>query len=156
MSNPTTEQLTRLVNISSDPHDLDARVAHQFGAEHRAAARLVAVQVNGARWVFGEGSFQTLASTAVAWRVLRRPTSLVLALTSIFVLLACLYPPFSLNVQGELVVHTGFFSLFGEPSTGMRRGAVNVPLLAVECLVLVCVGAAMYLLAQRFEHAPKA
>lgn len=54
MSNPSEQQLLRLVTISDDSSDLVTRVAHQFGVEHAAAALLLAIKTNGAKWVLAE------------------------------------------------------------------------------------------------------
>ena len=147
---PNTEQLVRLVSIADDVDDLDTRVAHQFGQEYVDSARLVAVQMNGARWVFGTVT-ESLSGFTKVWRVIQRPSGLVLSATCLLAIWALLYLPYIFTAQ-EVSIHMGFFSIFPELAPNRNQGAINVQLLSIEMLVIAAVGAVCYLLALRVEH----
>jgi hypothetical protein len=149
MAQPSSDQLLRLVQAAVDVHDLDTRVSHQFGIEHVAAARLVAVRVNGAKWVF-ESSPTSESLGPRRFQVLLRPPNAVLAVASALATLAILWPPFVVVAEG-LTFHKGFFSIFAESVPGDSRGAVNVALLAIELITIAGVGAVLYVLALRVE-----
>lgn len=150
MVTPTEQQLLTLVHQSSTVGELDERVSHQFGTGHVAVARLLAVRVNGARWVF-ETDPSAPSEVYKTFRVLGRPQNIVLLLFSFLAVLALLWPPFVLAFQDGSSWHMGFFSIFDGPGT-TRRGAVNVLLLAIELVFIASVGGTLYILAQRIER----
>lgn len=150
MAHPTEQQLTDLVHVSDDVSDLDTRVSLQFGAEHIAAARLSAVRVKGYKWVFGSQRHPSKRVTHALGVVLGTPPNAVLAIAAAILLLVLLFPPFQLTLPNGMTLHTGFFFILDAEA---RRGTVNVALLAIECFVVVVVGAITYFLAQRVDRA---
>lgn len=153
MSEPSTDQLANLVNISENIDDLDMRVAHQFGGEYIDRARLIAVQLNGARWVFARHVDPGLSTVAVVNRALRRPSTVALCLFCVFGIAALLWPPYFLIIEGSVVVHTGFHSIFGTPQGERSPGAINSALLAIELLSLTAIGAISFFIASRIDRA---
>jgi hypothetical protein len=129
MATASERQLLNLVHLSSTVGELDERVAHQFGSEHIPAAQLLAVRENGARWVFGSNP-NPPSEIYKTFRVLGRPSSILLLLSCFFAIVALVWPPFFLTLQDGTSWHMGFFSIFGEPG-GSRRGAVNVSRLSL-------------------------
>jgi hypothetical protein len=149
MAHATDRQLADLVRESATVRELDERVSHQFGPAHIPGARLLAVREKGAAWVFGPVA-EPPSEIYKTFRVLGRPTSIVLWFSSCLVLLALAWPPFALVHDGGSW-HIGFSSIFGELNAS-RRGSVNVPLLAIELICIAAVGAALFFLAQRIER----
>lgn len=150
MAQPTEHQLLTLVHQCSAVGELDERVSHQFGTDHIAAARLLAVRLNGARWVFGtDPNPQT--EVYKTFRVLGRPQNIVLLVFAVLAVFALLWPPFVLTLQDGSSWHMGFFSIFDGPGA-TRRGAVNGLLLAIELVFIASVGGVLYVLAQRVER----
>lgn len=152
MAHPTDQQLTDLIHISYDVNDLDTRVSLQFGVEHIAAARLSAIRVKGYKWVFGSRQRPSKRVAHALKDVLATPPNLVLAIAAAVLLLVLLFPPFQLTFPNGITLHTGFFFMLDVTSTETMRGTVNVALLAIECFVVVGVGAVAYLLAQRVDR----
>lgn len=150
MPRATESQLLNLVHLSSTVGELDERVSRHFGAEHIPADRLLAVRVNGARWVF-ESDSNPPSETYKTFRVIGRPSSLVLLASVFFGVVAFIWPPFILTLQDGGTWHMGFFYIFDGPGD-TRRGAVNVWLLLLELVVIAAVGSALYLIAQRIER----
>lgn len=153
MSEPRTDQLANLVNISENVDDLDVRVAHQFGEEYIERARLIAVQLNGARWVFARHVDPGLSTAAVVNRALRRPSTATLCIFCLFGIVALLWPPHSLIIEGSAVVHTGFHSIFGAHQGERSPGSINSALLAIELVSLSAIGAASFFIASRIDRA---
>jgi len=145
----TEPQLLRLIQGSANVQELDERVAHQYGSDHIPEARLRAVELCGAKWVFGHEP-QPQSTSYKVGRVLGRPQNIVLWVSVVLAALAILYPPYVATVQG-ITYHMGFHSLFHEISA-RNIGGINTPLLCVELLSIGGIGGALYVLAGRIEE----
>jgi len=131
--------------------ELDELVTTRYGSDHVPAARLAAVLLHGAKWVFGtEPTSQS--NLAKIWRALLRPTNAVLLSGCAAAIFAFVWPPYTVTLQPGLSVHVGFFSIFSE-SASARHGAVNVSLLSLELLAVAALTAAGFFVAQRVESA---
>lgn len=150
MAQASQSQLLELINQCSTVGELDTRVSHQFGAEHVAAARLLAVRVNGARWVF-ESHAEPPSEIYKVFRILGKPSNIVLLGASLCAVIALLWPPIILKLQDGSSWHMGFFSIFVEPSE-TKRGSINISLLLSELLVIYSVGAVLWLIARQIER----
>jgi hypothetical protein len=150
VSTPTQDQLVRHVLESASVADLETRVAHMHGTEHIAQAKLVAVQLKGTHWVFGELRTPKRSPFPALQATLTIPSNAVLAVTGLALLAALFFPPRVLLLPDGLSIHTGFAFLLGAAES-RRLGAVNVSLLAIELATLAAVGAIAFLLARSLE-----
>jgi hypothetical protein len=151
MAKPTEPQLLQLIAVSHDPSDLETRVAQQFGAEHTAAALLLAVKTNGAKWVFGRVPPEPSIGYRMGHSIGRAVPEVVALAFAALLVCAVAYPPFTFVAEGGTSFHMGFHSIFERPSGGnMGYGSVNVPLLAIECLTIAAIGAVAFYVTSRF------
>lgn len=141
-------QLIRLIQESANVQELDERVTHQYGSDHIPEARLRAVELCGAEWVFGL-KLRSRISFFRGWRVLWSPRSTVLLLFAALAAIAVLNPPYVATIQG-ITYHMGFHSLFSE-ATASNVGGINTSLLGVELASIAGIGGVLYLLAGRIE-----
>jgi hypothetical protein len=146
----TESQLLRLIQESTNVEELDERVAHQYGSDHIPEARLRAVELCGAEWVFGHKP-QPQSTPYKVGRVLGKPQNVVLWVSALLAALAVLYPPYVATVDG-ITYHMGFYSLFHEISAA-KIGGVNTLLLCVELLAIGGIGGILYVLTARIEEA---
>ena len=153
MSEPTTDQLVNLVNISNNIGELDVRVGLQFGDQYIDRARLIAVQVNGARWVFAQHVDPGSPTAAVLKRTLSRPSTVAMYMFCIFGIGALLWPPYSLIVEGSIAIHTGFQSIFSGALGQRNTGSINSVLLTIELLSISAVGTVSFIVASRIDRA---
>lgn len=153
MATPTDAQLHRLVEISENVADLEARVYHHFGPEHICAAKLLAVKENGARWVFGPIPPPPSRADLMLKGLRRNVPQIVVIASALALAVAVFFPPFLFVDQGGTSYHMGFHSIFSVPSgDNLGYGNVNVPLLAIECLAIVAIGAASFYVARYFTQ----
>lgn len=146
----TDAQLAPMISQARNVEELDTLVAHRYGPDHVATARLAAVRANGARWVFGYEPTPVSALAKVRTALLR-PSNAVLVVGCAVAILAFLCPPYTVTVQEGISLHVGFLSIFRDGAAS-RFGTVNVPLLALELLATAALTATCFFLAMRVEQ----
>ncbi len=150
MGVPNPDQLFQHVVESHDVVELETRVSQMHGVEYVAAAKLAAVRLKGAEWVFGKQPHNNPAPDSPLVAFFRQPANAVASILIGAFLGAILFPPRVLHLPDGLTIHTGFSFLFSSANS-RNMGAVNVALLALELATILVVGLLGLFLARRFS-----
>lgn len=150
---PPDELIERIVNNSSNWNTAEREVVKTLGDGYIEYASKYAKRIAGEQWVLDNNELSTkmqLKSTNEFAASYGSKSLLVLKLVAIFIIVALLFPPYHLVVQGNMDVDMGF-KFIASPSTSSYTGVVNVSLLLCEFLVICIVGCIAFILARQRE-----